>query len=63
MICGCSFPSGLSVLTPEPAGGGREVGEKVEKSDYQVLAMCWVNLVHPLSLRRSQSSGKKKMLE
>ena len=47
-------------MFPEPAGGGREVGEKVEKSDYQVLAMCWVNLVHPLSLRRSQSSGKKK---
>jgi len=51
------------MLIPKPAGGGREVGEKVEKSDYQVLAMCWVNLVHPVSLRRSQSSGKKKMLE
>lgn len=54
MICGWSFSSGLSLLIAEPAGGGREVGEKVEKSVYQVLAMCWVlNLVHPLSLRQS----------
>lgn len=48
--CGCSSSFGLSALIPELAGGGKEVGKKVEQSVYQVLAMCQVlNLVHPLS--------------
>ena len=48
------------MLTPEPAGGGREGREECLSGACNVLVL---NLVHPLSLRRSQSSGKKKMLE
>ena len=67
MVCGWSFSSGLSVLTPEPAEGGREGREECLLGACNVLDTVGVdptvNLVHPLSLRKSQSSGKKKMLE